>query len=180
VDDLSAAITRLDDLDAIEATNPYLFQERAEARMRTREWAGAAEDAERAQAEFKQLGDKIRALLAACDAALALYGEGQTEAAVAKMAYVFKNKAIPASNNPDDIGLLQELARRDAELHLAFASHAFSEGNRAEAEKQWSSGCIRLEAYVQARALILLLHPPHPHPHPHPHHHHHHHHHHGT
>ena len=76
-EDLTEAIARLDDLDAIEATNPYLFQDRAEARMRTREWVGAAEDADRAQLEFKQLGDKIRALLSAADAALALYGADQ-------------------------------------------------------------------------------------------------------
>ena len=45
-DDLTAAIARLDQLAAIEATNPQLFKERAEARMRTGEWPGAAEDAE--------------------------------------------------------------------------------------------------------------------------------------
>ena len=53
----------------IEATNPQLFKDRAEARMRTGEWPGAADDAERAQLEFKQLGDKIRALLSAADGA---------------------------------------------------------------------------------------------------------------
>ena len=68
-DDLTAAIARLDQLDMIEATNPQLFKDRAEARMRTGEWPGAAEDAERAQLEFKQLGDRIRALLAAADGA---------------------------------------------------------------------------------------------------------------
>ena len=72
-DDLTAAIARLDQLDAIEATNPQLFKDRAEARMRTKEWAGAVEDAELAQIEFKQLGDKIRALVSAADGELALY-----------------------------------------------------------------------------------------------------------
>merc|ERR1740130_762007 len=76
-DDLTAAIARLDQLDAIEATNPQLFKDRAEARMRTKEWAGAVEDAELAQIEFKQLGDKIRALVSAADGALALYGAGE-------------------------------------------------------------------------------------------------------
>ena len=37
--------------------------------MRTGEWRGAAEDAERAQLEFKLLGDKIRTLLSAADGA---------------------------------------------------------------------------------------------------------------
>lgn len=51
-DDLSEAIRRLDDLDAIEATNPYLFAERAGARMKLRDWDGAADDALRAEVEF--------------------------------------------------------------------------------------------------------------------------------
>jgi len=64
--------------------------------------------------------------------------------------YVFKNKGVPASNNPDDIGLLQELARKDAELHLAFAAELYDDpATRGKAEEQWTSGCIRLEAYVQ-------------------------------
>ena len=45
----------------------------------------------------------------------------------------------------------QELSRRDAELHLAYAVQAFADGRVVEAERQWTSGCVRLEAYVQAR-----------------------------
>ncbi|KAL1525138.1 hypothetical protein AB1Y20_020009 [Prymnesium parvum] len=149
-DDLSDAIRRLDALDAIEATNPYLYAERAAARMRLQEWDGAAEDALQAEAEFGVIGDKIRKLLASADAALALYGAGDVAAAVEKMKFVFKSKGIPASNNPDDIGLLQALARKDAELHLAYAAELYSTGAGASvAEEQWTSGCIRLEAYVQ-------------------------------
>ena len=67
------------------------------------------------------------------------------------MRFVFKNKGVPASNNPDDIGLLQELARKDAELHLAYAAELYATGGTAAAtaEEQWTSGCIRLEAYVE-------------------------------
>ena len=57
----------------------------------------------------------------------------------------------PATNNPDDIGTLQALARREAELHLAYASHLYgtSAGSKsAEAQKQWETGCIRLESFV--------------------------------
>ena len=89
------------DLTQIESTNPYLYQERAEGRMRVREWPGAAEDALRAEVEYKQIGDKIRGLLASTDAALALYGAGDEADAVGKMKLVFKNKGVPASNNPD-------------------------------------------------------------------------------
>lgn len=74
------------------------------------------------------------------------------------------DRAPPApQNNPDDIGLLQELSRKDAELHLAYAAHLYSaEGRRSDAETQWESGCIRLEAYVsdgmeRLRQEALLL-----------------------
>ena len=148
--DLSAAITRLDELDAIEATNPYLYAERSAARSRLGDYAGASDDALRAETDFKLIGEKVRRILAAADAALALYGNGEVEPAIEKMRYVFKNKGVPASNNPDDIGLLQELSRKDAELHLAYAGHLFdAEQKRPEAERQWESGCVRLEAYVQ-------------------------------
>ena len=148
--DLSNAISRLDDLDAIEATNPFLFAERASARSLLGSFTGAADDATRAEADFKAIGDRIRRLLSAADSALALYGAGDVPEAVEKMRFTFKNKGVPASNNPDDIPLLQELSRKDAELHLAYAAHLYGAADRrADAETQWESGCIRLEAYVR-------------------------------
>lgn len=147
--DLSAAIARLDDLDAIESTNPYLYSERAGARSRLGDYTGAADDAMTAAVQFKAIGDKVRNLLSTADSALALYGSGALDQAVDAMRFVFKNKGVPASNNPDDIGLLQELSRKDAELHLAYAAHLYgSQAQRTSAETQWESGCIRLEAYV--------------------------------
>eukprot|EP00966_Prymnesium_polylepis_P112415 2600726-Prymnesium_polylepis.1 len=62
----------------------------------------------------------------------------------------YGNKS-PATNNPDDIGLLQELSRREAEMHLAYAGHLYGTSGasqRAEAQKQWETGCIRLESFV--------------------------------
>lgn len=101
--DLSAAIARLDDLDAIEATNPFLFSQRAVARMRLDDYAGAADDSLVAEEQFGTIGDKIRRTLAAADSALALYGAGDEDGGVGKMRYTFKNKGMPASNNPDDV-----------------------------------------------------------------------------
>lgn len=148
--DLNEAINRLDDLDAIEATNPFLFVERATARSRLGSWAAAAEDAKQAELDFKATGDKVRSLNAAADGALALYGSGDLPQAVEGMRFVFKNKGNPVSNNPDDIPLLQELSRKDAELHLAYAGYLYSVANdKPAAETQWESGCIRLEAYVR-------------------------------
>ena len=51
--------------------------------------------------------------------ALALYGAGDLPEAMSQMELVFRSKGLPASNNPDDIPRLQELSRRDAQLHLA-------------------------------------------------------------
>ena len=65
--DLSAAITRLDDMDAIEATNPYLYAERSTARSRLGQFADAADDALQAEADYKAIGDKVRRLLATAE-----------------------------------------------------------------------------------------------------------------
>ena len=110
--------------------------ERSTARSRLGDFTGASEDAFRAEADFKSIGDKVRRLLTAADGALALYGSGDVAAGVEKMRYVFANKGMPASNNPDDIGLLQELSRKDAELHLAYAAHLYNngDGKRSDAE----------------------------------------------
>ena len=95
--------------------------------MLVNEYDGAADDAETAEVLFKDTGDKIRRTIAAADGALANYGAGRIEEAVGKMRYVFKSRGLPASNNPDDIALLQELSLKDAELHVAYAAHsAFS------------------------------------------------------
>ena len=54
-----------------------------------------------------------------------------------------------STNNPDDIALLQELSRHDAELHIAYAAHLFSaKSELLKASRQWESGCVRLETYV--------------------------------
>ena len=112
------------------------------------EFAPAADDAEQAELEFKEIGDRIRTVLSAADGALSLYGvPGREEDAVAKTIQVFRSKGSPATNNPDDIALLQELSRKDAELHLAYAADLRARGEGARARTQWESGCIRLEAY---------------------------------
>eukprot|EP00966_Prymnesium_polylepis_P220211 5094295-Prymnesium_polylepis.1 len=170
VSDLSSAIALLDELDAIASTNPYLFAERARARMVAGDFAGASEDAETAEVQFKDTGDKIRRTLAAADGALAMYGAGDTDGAVEKMRFIFKTKRTLATTNPDDIALLQELSKRDAELHIAYAAHLYAAQSRhagrypdpqtlnltplpvalpgprlVEANRQWESGCVRLE-----------------------------------
>ena len=121
--DFTSAIARLDDLNAIESTNPYLYAERGSVRSKLGRFDGAADDAVTAAVEFKAIGDKLRSLLASSDAALALYGAGDIDEGVAKMKSTFSSygNSSPTTNNPDDIGLLQDLARREAELHLACA-----------------------------------------------------------
>jgi len=156
VDDLSAAIARLDELDMIEATNPFVYAERAKARMAVGEFRGAADDAETAEVLFKDTGDKIRRTLAAADGAIASYGAGDVATGVEKMRYVFKAKRLLSTNNPDDIALLQELSKKDAELHIAYSAHLYATRGAERdamqrvvmAAQQWESGCVRLATYV--------------------------------
>ena len=65
------------------------------------------------------------------------------------MVQVFKEKGQPTTNNPDDIPLLQELSRTDAELHLAYAADLYANGQKTRTSAQWESGCIRIEAFGQ-------------------------------
>ena len=141
--DLTAAIDRLDELDAIESTNPFLFASRGAARSRLGDFSGAAEDALRAEDEFKMIGDRVRRLSSAADSALYLYGADRIAEAVEKMRYVFQNKGLPSSNNPDDLPLIQELSRKDAELHLAYAAHLFGADRRTDADTQVRSRLSR-------------------------------------
>jgi len=147
--DLTAAIDRLESLDAIESNNPFLYAERATARAQLQAYGGASEDSLRASADFRAIGDRVRRLTSETDAALFQYGAGELPEAVERMRWVFANVGKPTSNNPDDIGLLQELSRKEAELHIAYAAHLFAaEGRTAEAAKEWDRGCVRLNGFV--------------------------------
>jgi hypothetical protein len=85
------------------------------------DFSGAADDAEAAEIDFRATGDKIRRTLALADGALASYGSGDVAGGVEKMRTVFRTKRTLASTNPDDIALLQQLSKKDAELYvLAF------------------------------------------------------------
>lgn len=161
LDDLSAAIGLLDELDVIESTNPYLYSQRAKARMALGDFTGAADDAEVAEVQFKDTGDKIRRVLATADGALARYGSGDVADGVEKMRTVFKMKRTLASTNPDDIALLQELSKKDAELHVAYSAYLYSVGKLPEAATQWESGCVRLDTCACARTPCRGLHAAH-------------------
>lgn len=43
---------------------------------------------------------------------------------------------------------MQEIARKEAELHLVRAGVAWKEGKTAEAGGNWARGCVRLEGYA--------------------------------
>jgi len=140
--DFSAAL----DLDD---TNPFLWSARGDNRGLQGKWSGAAEDYLAAEKSFKLIGDKIRRTLSAADASIALYGSGDKTAAFLKMAQVGKQaRSDVASNDPENIPRLQELARKEAELHLVRAGVSWGEGKKTEAAEDWARGCIRLEGYT--------------------------------
>ena len=156
LDDLSSAINLLDELDVIESTNPYLYAQRAKARMALGDFRGAADDAEVAAVQFKDTGDKIRRVLAIADGALARYGSGEIADGVEDMRTVFRTKRTLATTNPDDIALLQELSKKDAELHVAYSAYLYSQGRTTEAARQWESGCVRLDTCASAATPAML------------------------
>jgi len=144
--DLSAAL----DLDD---ENPFLWSARGDNRLRQEDWAGAADDFLRAEKQFKLIGDKIRRTLAAADASIAMLGAGDKAAALEKMVQVGKQARYDvASNDPENIPRLQELARKEAELHLVRAGLMWNEGKASEAGGYWARGCVRLEGYLMDAA----------------------------
>jgi hypothetical protein len=121
--------------------------------VRRGDWSNAAQDYLTAELKFKLIGDKIRRTLAAADASIAMMGSGNKGAALEKMAQVGKQARFDvASNDPENVPRLQEIARKEAELHLVRAGVAWKEGKSAEAAANWARGCIRLEGYVMDAA----------------------------
>jgi tetratricopeptide (TPR) repeat protein len=138
---------------SLDEENPFLWSARGDNRMRRADWSGAAEDYLMAEAQFKLIGDKIRRTLAAADASIAMYGAGDKAAALEKMAQVGKQaRNDVASNDPENIPRLQEIARKEAELHLVRAGLAWTEGKTTKAAEDWARGCIRLEGYAMDAA----------------------------
>ena len=114
--------------------------------------AAAYGDAERAH---DRVGDAIRARNAGADRALALLGAGDA-AGSTESRRIFAQKSNPRTNNPDDIPLLQELSRKDAELHLALGAKLAAKGDAKDATALWETGCVRLRTYVDdATARIV-------------------------
>lgn len=117
------------------------------------DWSGAADDYLTAETRFKLIGDKIRRTLAAADASIAMMGSGKQEMALEKMAQVGKQARFDvASNDPENVPRLQEIARKEAELHLVRAGVAWQEGKSEMAAANWARGCVRLEGYVMDAA----------------------------
>ena len=130
----------------LDDENPFVWSARGEARLQRRpaDYAGAARDFLRAETQFGLIGDKIRRTLAAADASLALYGSGEKSAALEKMAQVGRQARFDvASNDPENIPRLQEIARKEAELHLVRAGVMWRQGKAAEAAGYWARGCVR-------------------------------------
>ncbi|KAJ1640452.1 hypothetical protein T492DRAFT_928075 [Pavlovales sp. CCMP2436] len=143
---------------SVGGPNPFLRLRRAQTRQHLGNWAGAATDLADAEVLLKEVGDQIRSVLATASLALAHYGAGDTKAFLACTKKLFEVYTKPGSNNPDDLPLLEELSRREAELHLALASHIGGAREPPSAEalaragEEWSVGCLRLRVYADSLA----------------------------
>ncbi|KAH8049077.1 hypothetical protein JL722_12077 [Aureococcus anophagefferens] len=118
-------------------------------------------DAQKAEADLAaeahdRVGDAIRARNAAADRALALYATANADA-VAETRRVFAQKSKPVSNNPDDVPLLQELSRKDAELHLALSARLYAkDDDRTDADGALADGLPAFKTYVDdARTRVV-------------------------
>ncbi|KAJ8604119.1 hypothetical protein CTAYLR_001790 [Chrysophaeum taylorii] len=139
-----ASLADDDALTAIERQNPYTHELVAKSASFIGRYELAAEQFGEAERAHATVGDGLRAANAAADRALALCGAGDCERE-SRRVFLLKNR--PTSNNPEDIPLLQELSRKDAELHLAFAAR-LHQSDREDAVAAWATGSLRLRAYV--------------------------------
>ena len=106
--------------------NPYVLTFRANALLKLRRFDEAVEDYRAAEALFLLRREEERALDVRANLALALYGMGQTPAALLAM---------------------REIVRRRpgyADMHIALAAHAWSAGDVAGAEAEWEFACDRI------------------------------------
>ena len=154
-EDAAAALALDDNLENLEQKNPFTYELLGRAALRDGDYAAAAAAFGDAEKAHDRVGDAIRARNAEADRALALLGAGG-EAGSAETRRLFAQKSNPRTNNPDDIPLLQDLSRKDAELHLALAAKLASKGKAVDASALWETGCIRLKTYVDdATARIV-------------------------
>jgi tetratricopeptide (TPR) repeat protein len=154
-EDASAALALDDSLENLEQKNPFTYELLGRAALRDGDFAAAAAAFGSAEKAHDRVGDAIRARNAGADRALALLGAGD-DAGSTESRRIFAQKSNPRTNNPDDIPLLQELSRKDAELHLALGAKLAAKGDGKDANALWETGCIRLRTYVDdATARIV-------------------------
>lgn len=144
--DALAALEDDDLLPEIERQNPFTFDLVGRCLSRLGRYEMAAREFSNAEGAFGDRGDAIRASVAAADAALSLCS-GNDESCERASRHAFSVKSVPRSNNPDDIPLLQDLSRKDAELHLALAARLHQK-DREDAVGTWATGSLRLTTFV--------------------------------
>lgn len=165
--DYARAVEDLDYLISVErdfgvvgpgGVNPFLHERRATALQALQRYDSAATDFRVASETFSEVGDNIRAVLALTDLCLALYGAGKLREALDVVDEVCRSYTRPGSNNPDDLPLLEDLSRREAELHLVLASHygGAPRPDLATAAREWDIGCLRLRVYQEQLEKRLL------------------------
>ena len=154
-EDAAAALALDDNLENLEQKNPFTYELLGRAALRDGDYAAAAASFGDAEKAHDRVGDAIRARNAGADRALALLGAGDA-AGSTETRRIFAQKSNPRTNNPDDIPLLQELSRKDAELHLALGAKLAAKGDGKDANALWETGCVRLRTYVDdATARII-------------------------
>ena len=142
-------------MENLEQKNPFTYELLGRASLREGDFAAAAAAFGSAEKTHDRVGDAIRARNAGADRALALLGAGDA-AGSTETRRIFAQKSNPRTNNPDAIPLLQELSRKDAELHLALGAKLAAKGDAKDATALWETGCVRLRTYVDdATARIV-------------------------
>lgn len=126
-----------------DAIQPYAHLWRGDTLMRLADYRGAATDFAAATQQFASIKDEASTELARAGWAFALYGQaGKEDEGEAMM----QDVVLRAAGVNGEIELLVPLAERQASVHVALAALAWSRGKTAEAESEWDSACVRMDA----------------------------------
>ena len=144
-EDAAAALALDDNLENLEQKNPFTYELLGRAALRDGDYAAAAAAFGSAEKAHDRVGDAIRARNAGSGPRLGSTRRRRRSGVCERRRRIFAQKSNPRTNNPDDIPLLQELSRKDAELHLALGAKLAAKGDALDATALWETGCVRLE-----------------------------------
>jgi tetratricopeptide (TPR) repeat protein len=133
-----------DDIRVIDGMlrNPYAAWEFGTAKRDAGEYIDAAATHKLASDSFLEIGDKARAVICDLDAGIDLAATNEVKDSVEQLTEAI---GFTTAVEGRDVKLLQRVIAKEGEARLALASVLWQSGDKAKAEEQLATSCVRLE-----------------------------------